>query len=718
MENVELKDFTTGTWNVRTLYKPGNLTTAILELERYRLDIIAIQEVRWTGEGSLKTGNWTVFHSGGDEHQGGVGFIVNDKILHRVKKFKAVNDRICHMELECRWFNVILIYRYAPTEDKEDEIKNIFYENLVNECDRIPTNKVKILLGDFNAKIGQEVEYRPTIGKESLHRTSNDNGTRLVNFATTRNMIISSTTFPHKDIHKETWVSPSGQIKNQIDHVVVDRRFKRCVMDVRSMRGSSAMSDHFIVRAKIKLRLSVEWRKKNVSIKRFNIEDLKNQEINIQYKNKLKETLNLTENSNNVDNNVNNLWNKIENPIKTVATEVLGFEERKRGKKWFDEQCKKANNERDIARIKMLKDPSEENKRVLSARKNGFKTKATIIKDEEGLLITDKKKAANEFRNMFETMLNQPTQVEVEENLNTVEQRLDEPTLEEVERAVNMLKNRKAPGEDAIVAELLKEGGKELMIRLKRLVDNIWKQEEIPVTWHTSVLCPVHKKGDAMVCQNYRGISLLNTCYKLVSNIILNRIKPYTREIIGEYQAGFTSGKSTVDQIHTIKQIVEKSHEFDIDVHLLFVDFKQAYDSVNRGRLWKAMTQLGIPTKLVRLIKTCVQKSKCIVKFNGEISEDFSVETGLRQGDALSLTLFNIALESVVREVLDDDVTGLRIRGGHQNTLAAYADDIIIMGETEEDLKRSAEKLISKGKEIGLQVNEGKTKYLIVSRRE
>ncbi|XP_060881722.1 craniofacial development protein 2-like [Metopolophium dirhodum] len=504
MKNMELKDFTTGTWNVRTLYKPGNLTTAILELERYRLDIIAIQEVRWTGEGSLKIGNWTVFHSGGDEHQGGVSFIVNDKILHRVKKFKAVNDRICHMELECRWFNVILINGYAPTEDKEDEVKDIFYENLENECDRIPTNKVKILLGDFNAKIGQEVEYRPTIGKESLHRTSNDNGTRLVNFATTRNMIISSTTFPHKDIHKETWVSPSGQIKNQIDHVAVDRRFKKCVMDVRSMRGSSAMSDHFIVRAKIKLRLSVEWRKKNVSIKRFNIEDKKNQEINRQYKNKLKETLSLTENSNNVDNNVDNLWNEIENSIKTVATEVLGFEERERGKKWFDEQCKKANNERDIARIKMLKDPSEENKRVLSTRqretkqlfrkkkracensrleiiensynnnvrlffektneiKNGFKTKATIIKDEEGLLITDKKKAANEFRNMFETMLNQPTQVEVEENLNTVEQRLDEPTLEEVERAANMLKNRKALGEDAIVAELLKEGGKELM---------------------------------------------------------------------------------------------------------------------------------------------------------------------------------------------------------------------------------------------------------------
>jgi len=135
---------------------------------------------------------------------------------------------------------VLLINAYAPTEDKEEEVKIIFYEGLDTVSDLISTNKVKILLGDFNTKVGQEIIYRPTVGKESLHRVSNDNGTRLVNFAITRNMVVSSNTFPHTDIHKQTWVSPTGQTKNQIDHVIVNRRFKKYIMDVWSMRACSS----------------------------------------------------------------------------------------------------------------------------------------------------------------------------------------------------------------------------------------------------------------------------------------------------------------------------------------------------------------------------------------------------------------------------------------------------------------------------------------------
>jgi len=83
----------------------------------------------------------------------------------------------------------------------------------------------------------------------------------------------------------------------------------------------------------------------------------------------------------------------------------------------------------------------------------------------------------------------------------------------------------------------------------------------------------MYKKGDKMDPKNYRGISLLNTFYKILSNLLLKRLKPFTEEIIGEYQAVFMGGKSTINQIHRRKQAAEKSHEFNKDVHMLFVDF-------------------------------------------------------------------------------------------------------------------------------------------------
>jgi hypothetical protein len=78
--------------------------------------------------------------------------------------------------------------------------------------------------------------YLPTIGKHGLHPQSNDNGIRLINFAASRNMVIGSTIFSHKNIHKATWKSPDGQTMNQIDHILIDMRHKSNLMDVRSFR--------------------------------------------------------------------------------------------------------------------------------------------------------------------------------------------------------------------------------------------------------------------------------------------------------------------------------------------------------------------------------------------------------------------------------------------------------------------------------------------------
>jgi hypothetical protein len=98
--------------------------------------------------------------------------------------------------------------------------KDSFYEELEGVFDQFPKYHMKILLGDFYAKVGREDIFKPTIGNESLHETSNDNGIRVVNFSTSKNIVVKSTMFPHHKIH----TSPDGKTHNQIDHIFVDRR--------------------------------------------------------------------------------------------------------------------------------------------------------------------------------------------------------------------------------------------------------------------------------------------------------------------------------------------------------------------------------------------------------------------------------------------------------------------------------------------------------------
>ena len=104
-------------------------------------------------------------------------------------------------------------------------------------------------------KWGEQV-FKPTIGKESLHQDSNDNVLRIVNFAKSKNLVVTSTMFPHRNIHKYTWNSPDGKTHNQIDHVLIDRRWQSSVLDVRSFRGADCDTDHYLVIAKVREKIS------------------------------------------------------------------------------------------------------------------------------------------------------------------------------------------------------------------------------------------------------------------------------------------------------------------------------------------------------------------------------------------------------------------------------------------------------------------------------
>jgi hypothetical protein len=110
----------------------------------------------------------------------------------------------CKLRTKVRFQNYSLICIHAPTEEKSADEKDTFYELLEKEYDKCPSNDIKILLGDFNAKIGQQIEWKSTVGKYSLHKEYSEKGMRLLDFAISRNMVIISKMLPHKEIHKAT----------------------------------------------------------------------------------------------------------------------------------------------------------------------------------------------------------------------------------------------------------------------------------------------------------------------------------------------------------------------------------------------------------------------------------------------------------------------------------------------------------------------------------
>ena len=345
--------------------------------------------------------------------------------------------------------------------------------------------------------------------------------------------------------------------------------------------------------------------------------------------------------------------------------------------------------------------------------RKGFVPRADTCRDVEGNLVADRSEVMDRWRQYFNEHLN-GAELDgdgVRADLGTPEadDTFPAPDLQEIQQEIKKLKNNKAAGKDRLPAELFKYGGEKLARALHSVITKIWEEEKLPEEWMDGVVCPIYKKGDKLDCCNYRGITLINAAYKILSQILCRRLSPLAKSFVGPYQAGFTGARATTDQIFSLRQILEKCREYNVPTHHIFIDFKAAYDTVDREQLWQLMHDNGFPDKLTRLIKATLDRVMCHVRVSGDLAEPFESRRGLRQGDGLSCSLFNIGLEGVVRRA------GIDTRGTIFNRsvqLLGFADDIDIIARGIETVKETYTRLKAEAKKIGLSMNTSKTKYM------
>jgi len=348
-------------------------------------------------------------------------------------------------------------------------------------------------------------------------------------------------------------------------------------------------------------KFSTSWKmkKSKSKLKMLNVEKIKDPiEIN-KYRNNISEEVKRIMNQQcTKDDNQETRWKNIKVTIDIAAKDPRTRNTTIKKKHWFNEQCQRAISKRNEARLKMLQNPTPETteeyrtkkeiakktfrrekrlaeKEMLENIEKGYnnpreffkkcrtvrqdiKAQTFIIKDDNDDILTEPTKIVEKFRLHFEELLNNNSTNGIFEKYEELIYQTEEPELakpdpEEIDLIIKGFKNFKAPGEDEINPELLKLAGKDLKTELYLLIKDVWKNECMPKDWNLGIICPIFKKGDIKKVTNYRGISLLDTAYKVLSIAILRRLEMYAKDIVGEYQCGFKKSKSTTDHIHTLR---------------------------------------------------------------------------------------------------------------------------------------------------------------------
>jgi hypothetical protein len=336
--------------------------------------------------------------------------------------------------------------------------------------------------------------------------------------------------------------------------------------------------------------------------------------------------------------------------------------------------------------------------------------------ETNGDLITNLQRRMDRWSEHFSSQFNWPpaTNIQVVTTHTEWAVSTEPPTEIEIREAAKSFKDFKTPGEDNIPAELIKCGGDSLFAELEKLFNEIWIQETVPVPWTRSIVVPIYKKGQRTDCSNHRGISLIASVSKLLATVILRRLSSAREQEAREEQAGFRSGRGCIDQLFTLRLILEHRRTYFRPTIVVFLDIKAAFDAVDRNALWHCLLRNGVPTKFVNILKALYTNTQGRVRVYNEISSNFEITSGVRQGCPISPFLFNFVIDDIIKNAL---ITchegGIELLPGRKLFDLEYADDIVAIGENPQMLQHFLENLTNETEKYGLKFSPAKCKAVV-----
>uniref|UniRef100_A0A803TEA6 Reverse transcriptase domain-containing protein n=1 Tax=Anolis carolinensis TaxID=28377 RepID=A0A803TEA6_ANOCA len=290
-----------------------------------------------------------------------------------------------------------------------------------------------------------------------------------------------------------------------------------------------------------------------------------------------------------------------------------------------------------------------------------------------------------------------------------------EITEKEIKAAINKIDGNKAPGPDGLSGIYYKVFAEETTPYLKKIMNSILENQKIPDSWKYALITTIPKEGqDLKNVKNYRPISLLNSDYKIFTNILAERLKDFLKEWIKEEQTGFLPKRQMKDNVREIINIIEY-YEFTRkeELALLTIDMEKAFDNLNWDFFKLLIQELDMGYKFTNAINQIYDKQEAKIKINSLESKSFRICKGTRQGCPLSPLLFIFSLEILLNNIREDPkLKGAKIKK-YNYKVRAYADDLIcIIEDPIKTIQNWLSKIREFGEVSGLNLNIDKTMIL------